>query len=467
MAMTPLSAVVTTGIYCRPDCSARPNASNVRPFATAAAAEAAGFRACLRCRPYRTAPVPTWVGPELICRAVQLVLDGVLDDGTEEALGRRVGVSARHLRRLFLDHLGVTPDQLARSRRAHFARRLLDDSDLSVAEVAFAAGFGSVRQFNRAMLDTFRAAPVDLRAKRRQADRLVADGGLAIRLPFTAPYDWNGVRAYLSGRAIAGVERVDGEVYRRTIEVNGDPGVLEVRPGGPDHLVLTAHLPHWEGLIHIVQRVRRILGLDVDPAEVASALGNDSILGARITSQPGLRMPGTWDPFEIGVRAIIGQQVSVAGANTITGRLVARFGRPVAGLGEMGLSSLFPTADRLAANDADFTGLGLTTARITAITSFAQAVVNDDIRFDRSVALADFVDSVVAVRGLGPWTAHYLALRLGEPDAFPSTDLGLKRGAERLLGTSVSYPELGRLSEQWRPLRSMAALHLWLADSAA
>src|SRR5439155_3587242 len=217
------SAVVTTGIYCRPGCSARPRAENVRRFSVAAAAEAAGYRACLRCRPYRSAQTVVWTGPELVCRAVQLILDGALDKGTEAELGRRLGVSARHLRRLFAAELGVTPDGLARSARMHFARRLLDDTDLTVTEIAFAAGFGSLRQFNRVCREIFRESPRALRARRRAHDRLAADGGLCLRLPFQGPLDWEVLAAYFAARAIPGVEHVSSDVYRRTIVIDGDP----------------------------------------------------------------------------------------------------------------------------------------------------------------------------------------------------------------------------------------------------
>jgi AraC family transcriptional regulator, regulatory protein of adaptative response / DNA-3-methyladenine glycosylase II len=221
--MTTFSAVVTTGIYCRPGCGAKPRAENIRTFELAAAAEAAGFRACLRCRPYRVAGPLGAHAPELVCRAVQLIIGGVLDEGTEAILGARLAVSPRHLRRLFNDHLGVTPDQLARSRRAHFARRLLDDSELTIADVAFASGFGfgSLRQFNRDMREVFRASPRELRSRRRRADRLAADGGLTMRLPFQPPLDWDSVVAFLADRAVPGVESVEDRVYRRTVSLDG------------------------------------------------------------------------------------------------------------------------------------------------------------------------------------------------------------------------------------------------------
>ena len=295
--MTTYSAVVTTGIYCRPGCGARPLAQNTRTFELAAAAEAAGFRACHRCRPYRVAGPVGSNPPGIVCEAVQLIIGGVLDNGgTEVALAEQVGMSPRHLRRLFLTHLGATPDQFARSRRAHFARRLLDDTDLTILDIAFASGFGSLRQFNRTMREIFGDSPASLRGRRHQADRLAADGGLALRLPVTPDYDWAAVKSFLAARAIPGVEVLDGDTYRRTITVAGSPGLLEVSPGdtaGPagGYLLLRAHLPYWEGLIHIVERVARVLGSDADHAADIAAVRADPVLGALAATLPDRLSP--------------------------------------------------------------------------------------------------------------------------------------------------------------------------------
>ena len=458
--MQGFSAVVTTGIYCRPGCSARPRADNVRSFPLAAAAEAAGYRACFRCRPYRWPQTVSWTAPELVCRAVRLILAGALDRGSEADLGARLGVSARHLRRLFSAHLGVTPDGLARSARVHFARRLLDDTDLTITEIAFAAGFGSLRQFNRACREVFRESPRMLRARRRTSDRLVADGGLFLRLPFHRPLDWDAMVAYFAARAIPGVEQVSGDVYRRTIVLGDDPGVLELLPGGEDHLLLRAHLPHWEELVHVVQRARRIASLDFDLDEPASRLAGDPTVGPLVRARPGLRPPGTWDAFETGVRAIIGQQVTLVGANTIAGRLVERLGTPVPGLEQLGLTHAFPSPAVLAGADLD--GLGLTPSRANGIRLFARAVAEDAVRLDRSVGLDELIASITALDGLGSWTAHYLALRLGEPDACPTTDLGLRRA----LPQPPTAAALGDLAERWRPWRALAATHLWVAEGS-
>lgn len=404
--MTTYSAVTTTGIYCRPGCGARPLARNNVTYELAAAAEAAGFRACLRCRPYRVAGPVNADAPELVCRAVQLIIGGELDRGTESALAEQVGVSARHLRRLFRQHLGASPDELARSRRAHFARRLLDDTDLTVLDVAFASGFGSLRQFNRTMREVFRAAPSELRARRRRADRLVADGGLALRLPVPVGYDWPAIRDFLATRAIPGVEAVDGGTYRRTITVDGAPGLLEISPGDPGDLLLRVHLPYWEGLIHVVGRAGRLLGIDVDHSAGAAVLAADPALGPLVRKRPGLVVPGAWDPVEIGLRSVVGVTDQVA-------HIVASLGTPVPGLpgglthtfpGELGVDSLI--------------GLGLSAGEASEV--------------------------------VGGWGSARpdVGFRLGQRDAFPHDDPALLAGL-RDLGA--------RMPPTWRAL---AAMHL-------
>lgn len=463
-AVGPYQAVVTTGIYCRPGCGARPLAANVRSFPLAAAAEAAGFRACLRCRPYRWEPPPTSEPPELVKRALRLVLEGALDAGTEARLAARVGVSERHLRRLFDRHLGVSPGQLARSRRAHFARRLLDDTDLGVTEVAFASGFGSVRQMNRAFLEIFQSTPTRLRARRRAADRLAADGGLPIRLPVPGPLAWEQMLGYLGRRAIPGVERVDGDRYVRTVCIEGEPGVIQLSRASPDTVLLRAHLPHWDGIIDIVSRARRIFNLDGDIAAATVRLASDPRLGPLVESWPGLRPPGAWDGFEVGVRAILGQQVSVPGATTLIGRIVERYGVPVPGLLAMGLTHLFPEPQELAG--ADLAGLGMPGSRAAAIQHFAAAVAEHRLHLERSGPLEELVAELVALPGLGLWTANYLALRLGEPDAFPASDLGLRRALANQ-GGLPSPAQMIELAAPWQPFRASAALHLWLSQPAA
>jgi 3-methyladenine DNA glycosylase/8-oxoguanine DNA glycosylase len=269
---------------------------------------------------------------------------------------------------------------------------------------------------------------------------------------------------YFATRAIAGVEHVSGGTYRRTVEIEGDPGVIELSWGSSDHLILRAHLPHWEGLIHIAQRARAIFNLDAPIASAKGLLDGDPILGPLLERHPGVRVPGTWDPFETGVRAILGQQVSVVAANTVVGRLVRRHGTPVAGLGQMHLSHLFPTPAKLACADLD--GLGLTTARARAVGAFAEAVEDGRILLDGSRSTAELLAAIEATPGLGPWSAHYIALRLGEPDAFPSTDLGIRRALESVARGPVSGRQAQETAEPWRPYRAHGAIHLWLAGSA-
>jgi AraC family transcriptional regulator, regulatory protein of adaptative response / DNA-3-methyladenine glycosylase II len=439
------TAVVTTGIYCQPACSARPRAENTRTFALAAAAEAAGYRACLRCRPYRYPQTIEWDAPEFVCRGVRLILEGALDHGNEDDLARRLGISGRHLRRLFRAHLGVTPDGLARSARAHFARRLLDDTDLSVTEIAFATGFGSLRQFNRACREVFHDSPRGLRARRRKADRLVADGGLPLRLSFVGQLDWPALLDHLAARAIAGVECVDGDVYRRTVVVDGYPGVLEFRLGGSDHLLLCAHLPRWGELVHIVQRARGVANLDLCLDQPQRALAADPLLGPLLRRRPGLRPPGTWDGFETGVQAILGQQATPAGANRLTARLVRELGERVPGLERLGLTHTFPSPATLA--NADLEACGLARPRAAAIRAFARAVADDEVRLDRSVSLETLIGSLAPLGGIEARTAEYLAFRLGELDAFPAAP--------------------SEHAERWRPWRALAATHLGFADRLA
>ncbi|MFB7508507.1 bifunctional transcriptional activator/DNA repair enzyme AdaA [Streptomyces broussonetiae] len=447
--MTTYSAVVTTGIYCRPGCGARPLAENVRTFELPAAAEANGFRACLRCRPYRVAgPIAADV-PELLCRAVQLIIAGALDADTEAALGARLALSPRHLRRLFTQHLGVTPDQLARSRRAHFARRLLDDTDLTVADVAFASGFGSVRQFNRDMRLVFLASPLELRSRRRRTDRLVADGGLEMRLPFAPPLHWPGLLALLAERAVPGVESVAQGVYRRTISLDGEAGLLEVRAGGADHLLLRAHLPFWEGLIHVVERIGRIFGVDADVAPAETALAADPVIGPLIAARPGLRVPGAWGAFEIAADAVLRQYAAGPRVRQQMAALAEVAGQPVPGIGH-GLTRLFPSAETVAVTDLE--GVGLSAQPARALRALALAVAADDTLLDGGSALADLVPALGAVPGVTEDTAQRIALRLGHGDAFPAA-------------TTAAHADAAVAA--WRPWRAFAATHLAVAELSA
>lgn len=457
-AMTTYSAVHTTGIYCRPGCSARPRAENVTTYELAATAEAAGYRACLRCRPYRMIDRVAPNAPELVCRAVQLIIAGALDDGDEAALGGRLAVSARHLRRLFHEHVGVTPSQLAYSRRAHFARRLLDDSDLTITEIAFASGFSSIRHFNRAMRDVFRSSPRDLRNRRRRHDRLIADGGLTLRLPFDPPFDWDATLGYLARRAIPGVESVEDGSYRRTIVLDGAPGVLELSAGSIDHLLLRAHLPYWEGLIHVVERAAHMVGIDAEIVAGQAHLATDPMLGTIVLRRPGLRVPGAWGPFEVGVQSIVSQTHDVASTRNLLAAITRAYGTHVPGLPHK-LTHLFPSAETIAESDLITWFSPRSTA--DAIIAFASAVSADIVRLDGSARLDDLVACLTALPGVGTNTAHQIALRVGYRDAFPREDPIVQPVLRQLVPSARAFDAT---AEGWRPWRALAVTYL-IADT--
>jgi AraC family transcriptional regulator of adaptative response / DNA-3-methyladenine glycosylase II len=456
------TGVVSTGVYCRPICPARPpRFENVRFFPCAAAAEAAGFRPCRRCRPDTAPGTPAWIGTSaLVSRGVRLIMEGALDEDGVEALAARLGVGARHLRRLFTEHVGASPVAVALTRRVHFARKLIDETDLPMADVAFAAQFSSIRRFNAAMRRAFSRTPTDLRrdAQRRGADH--ASRGLVLRLPFRPPFDWDGMLAFLAPRAIPGVEAVRDGVYRRTMTVGGDPGAIEVSADAlRPQLLIRIFAGDPRGLMDVVGRARRLFDLGADPAEITSRLASHPVLASRLGARPGLRVPGAWDGFELAVRATLGQQVSVKAATTLAGRLAARYGEPCTQEGAPGLTVLFPRPEVLAA--ADLTSVGLTRARAVTVASLAAAVRDGVIDFDTRRGLEDAIVALTRLPGIGGWTAEYIAMRaLGEPDAFPASDLGLRRAASDG-GAMLSAAALDRLSEAWRPWRAYAAVALW------
>ncbi len=465
---THITAVVTTGIYCRAEgCPSSPNAENQRDYASPVAAEAAGFRPCLRCRPDRSPPAPMNGTPGPVHSALLLINEGVLDESTESELGSRVGLSARQLRRLFLEHVGATPGLVARSRRAHFARRLLDESDLTITDIAYAAGFSSVRQMNRVMTDTFRFSPTELRSKRRERDRLTADGGLPLRAPYDSPFGFKAMLDFFGARALPGVESVNGSTYRRTITTHGHPGAIEVSDAGDGkHLLVLAHLPTFNSLIDDVARVRRIFGLDHPPADCIPALRNDPHIGRLVEAKGGLRLAGAWDRFEMAVRIVVMQQISVRASRTILGRITRTFGKPVPGLGELGLTHVFPSAERLAsASLTRIASMGMPTTRAATVKALATVYASEALSFEPSTSLDSLVERLSAVPGIGPWSAHCIALRAaGHADAFPADDLGLRKAAGAIAdrsGKLLDSSELEELAEAWRPHRGLAAMHLW------
>ncbi|MDF1594921.1 MAG: AlkA N-terminal domain-containing protein [Acidimicrobiia bacterium] len=452
-------AVRTTGIYCRAGCAATPHPKNVAPFANAVAAEAAGFRPCLRCRPERVPERLNPAGSPVVEHAVLLISEGFLDRHTEDELAARVGYSTRHLRRLFNDSVGASPSFVARSRRAHFARRLLDESDLPVSAISRAAGFTSTRQMNRVMREVFRFTPTGLRSRRRAADRLVTDGGLRLRIPYEGLIEWDTALDFLERRAMPGVEQISGGVYRRLTTTCGYPGVIEVGDHGDGrHLEIVAHLPTFASIVDDVARVRQLFGLDDPPA--AEALRTDPVLQPHILRRPGLRVPGSWNRFETAVRVLLGQQVSVAAATTLAARIVDRYGESF-DVEPFGLSRQFPPADTLAG--ASFDGIGMPETRLAMVRGFAAAVADGSIDLYAAGSLDDVASPLQAVPGIGPWSAQLIALRvLRHPDAFPASDLGLRIAVGRLIGEDRPPGRVvAAYADRWRPHRALAAQYLW------
>lgn len=459
------TAVVTTGVYCRPVCPARtPLRRNVCFYASAAAAEEAGFRPCLRCRPETAPGTPAWGGTSsTVSRALRLIDSGALDDGDVTRLAERLGVGARHLRRLFDEHLGAPPIAVAQVRRVHFARRLIDETDLPMTEIAFASGFASLRRFQHAVRSTFGRSPRDLRRMRVRAENGGAGSAIALRLSYRPPYDWASILSFLAERAIPGVESVDGGTYGRTVAWGERAGTIRVRRSSKGrHLVLETDLPASRDLIGVVERVRGIFDLAADPAPIAACLRRDPLLRSRVRAHPGLRVPGAWDRFELAVRAVLGQQITVKGASTLAGRIVRRCGATVGASigGGARLTHLFPSPRDLAG--ADLSGLGITGARIRTIRMLAIESA-DGALFDEARGAEETIRRLAAIPGIGAWTASYIAMRaFSEPDILPPGDAGIRRALAGMNGRGRDHAIAGR-AEAWRPWRSYATLHLWTA----
>jgi AraC family transcriptional regulator of adaptative response / DNA-3-methyladenine glycosylase II len=464
--------VTSTGIYCRPVCPARPaKFENCKFFTSAAAAQEAGFRPCLRCRPETAPELATWRGTSnTVSRGLALIADGALDgDASVDALAARLGIGERQLRRLFDQHLGVSPIAVAQTRRVLFAKQLIHDSRLPMAEIAVAAGFGSVRRFNEAFQQLFRRPPSALRRKAVVSLREGSVGatGVTVRLRYRAPYDWPAIRAFLEARAIDGIERVDGERYVRSVAHDGAVGTVEVvHLPERDSLAATIRFPCVRALPAIIARVRRVFDLDADVASIGAHLAKDRLLAPLVAQRPGLRVPGGWDGFELAVRAVFGQQITVEAARRLAATLVGACGAalsPELG-GELGLLRVFPTAAQVAA--ADLSVLGMPAARRATLVALAEAALAEPRLFEPLATIDDTVARLRAIRGVGDWTAHYIALRAArEPDAFPASDVGLLRGAADRRGVRPSPAELAGRAERWRPWRAYAAQHLWCADA--
>lgn len=444
--------VKTTGVYCRPVCPVKtPHPRNVTFFPTAAAAAEAGFRPCLRCRPESSPGTPAWAGTSTtVSRALRLIGEGALDTQGVAALSDRLGVTSRHLSRLFMQHLGASPKAVAQTRRLHFAKKLLDETDLPMTEVALSAGYGSLRSFNDHFKRSYGRPPSTLR--RHKAGRGAA--GLSIGLRYRPPFDFSGVLAFLAARGIPGVERVEAECYARNILVDGEPGSLVVRQDAERHqLRCDIDISSARSLIGVVARIRRLFDLDADPLEIADCLGRDQLLAPVVSDNPGRRIPGAWDGFEVAVRAVVGQQVSIKGATTVMGRIARRYGEVAGGL------LLFPGPERLADLHPD--ELPMPRTRALAIKRLAQGVAAGEVDLAGRAGAQSLVDSLMTIKGIGPWTAHYVAMRaLGDPDAFLHNDLVLVKVARQCFGIASGDALLAR-AEAWRPWRAYAGMHLW------
>ncbi len=461
-------AVRTTGVYCRPFCPApTPKRGNVRFFSSAAAAQEAGFRPCLRCRPETSPDLAFWRGSSnTVSRALGLIEAGALDDANVETLAERLGIGERQLRRLFRQHLGASPISIAQTRRILLAKQLIQDTRLPMSEVAAAAGFGSIRRFNEIFSELFKRPPKALRRAGVTDQSIATTGAVTVKLGFRPPYDWDAVLSYLRTRAIPGVEAVSNGRYARTIAIGGERGVLIVEWAEKNCLRATVRFPNLGNLPAIIARIRRVFDLAADPVTIGAHLSQDPVLAPLVAARPGLRVPGAWDGFELAIRAILGQQITVTAATGLAGKLVRAYGEEIADptVHDLGLTHIFPTPARLAGSD--LAAIGMPNARRTALSSLAAAVVADPLIFGPRRSLEEAIAQLRSLSGIGEWTAQYIAMReMREPDAFPAADIGLMRAMTDANGVRPSPAALLAHAEQWRPWRAYAALHLWASGS--
>jgi AraC family transcriptional regulator, regulatory protein of adaptative response / DNA-3-methyladenine glycosylase II len=456
-----VTAVLTTGIYCRPSCPAMtPKRSNVRFFPTPAAAQEAGFRACKRCRPDAAPGSPDWnARADLVARAIRLIGDGVVEREGISGLSRRLGYSTRQLHRLVFAELGTGPLRLALAHRIQNARALLETTDMPVTDVAWASGFGSIRQFNDRIREVYATTPTELRtqARKSRAGALTArPGTIAARLAYRPPIDLPRLLHFLGQRAVSGVEDYDGSTYRRVLRLPHGLGVVAVSSDVPNiprpYVSVQLRLDDVRDYATAVARVRNLLDLDADPSAVGTCFAGDPVMGPLVLARPGLRLPGAVDAEELAVRAIVGQQVSVAGARALAGRLVRAYGEPLAEP-EGELTTAFPGMTVLCAADPE--SLRLPMRRAAALLRVARDVSEGRLTLDAGADRDDAEARLLETAGIGPWTASYIRMRaLGDPDVFLASDLAITRA----LG-----PDPAPNAEAWKPWRSYATVHLWSA----
>lgn len=454
-----VTAVLTTGIYCRPSCPVRPpHARNMRFYPTAAAAQHAGFRACKRCRPDASPGSPEWnVRGDVVARAMRLIADGTVDREGVDGLATRLGYSTRQVERHLLAEVGAGPIALARSQRAQAARTLIETTTLPMSDVAFAAGFTSIRQFNDTVRVVFDTTPTALRAKSRTDPATRAQATIALRLPYRRPFAPAGIFGHLAATSVPGCEEVVGQALRRTMRLPHGTGIVSLTPA-EGHIACVLALDDVRDLPAAIARCRRLLDLDADPEAIADALRADRALSASVRRAPGKRVPRGVDEQETAMRIVLGQQISTAAARTQASRLAQRWGEPIDDPGG-GLTHLFPDAKAVATLDP--AELPLPRRRAECLVSLAAALADGRVKLDPGADWECARFQLAALPGIGPWTVELTAMRaLGDPDAFPATDLGILRGAETL-GLPISPGELTRRAERWRPWRAYASQELW------
>jgi AraC family transcriptional regulator of adaptative response / DNA-3-methyladenine glycosylase II len=461
------TAVKTTKIYCRPICPARtPLAKNVTFFPTAAAAQEAGFRPCLRCRPETAPDMGAWRGTSnTVSRGLALIELGALDESSVEELATRLGLGERQLRRLFRAHLGAAPITVAQTRRILLAKQLVHETHLPMTEIAFAAGFGSVRRFNETFQAMYGRPPSELRRLTGLDVPAGARGALSLLLRYQPPYDWAAMLDFLRARAIPGMERVADESYCRTFSLDGVQGIVRVQPATRNALRADIRTTKLSIIPAVIARLRRVFDLAADPLAIAAHLATDPSMAPLVAKRPGLRVPGAWDGFELAVRAVLGQQITVSGAVQLAGRMVATHGVPLA-TPDGGLTHVFPEPAVLA--KARLASVGMPISRATTISAVAAALVANPDLLTARLELEEAVKNLRSIRGIGEWTAQYIALRqLREPDAFPAADVGLLRALADVAGRRPEADELLAKAEKWRPWRAYAAQHLWTSTARA
>jgi AraC family transcriptional regulator of adaptative response / DNA-3-methyladenine glycosylase II len=459
--------IASTGIYCRPICPAKTARSeNCRCFSSAAAAQAAGFRPCLRCRPESAPATPNFEeSPDSVLRALAMISEGYLDgEGSNvDRLAAQAGVGESQLQQLFEEHVGASPSSVAQTRRVLFAKQLIHETDLSMTDVAAAAGFDSLQTLTNTFKKLFHRQPADLRHRKHNRSVPETSSTVSLFISYRPPYDWDHILSHLRARAIDGVEQIISGSYKRTFSFEGSSGMIHVSNNpARSGLDVQIHFPSVRSLAPVLLRLRRLFDVYADITAIEKHLSNDKQLASLIEKWPGLRVPGAWDGFELAVRAILGQQITVRSAQQLAGKLVRLCHGPSEDLQDNSLKYIFPSPSQLAA--ADFTEIGMPDSRRKTLKSLAAAVMEDPAFFEVAGSLNVILRKLRAVPGIGEWTAQYIALRaFRKTDAFPATDVVILRGAKLLRGIVMGPDELVHQAEQWRPWRAYAAQHLWVA----